>query len=423
MDALPPAKRPHMDSLDTWATLLPDLLLEVFRRLAASAVIYCASACKPWRRTIISNASSLQPRPDRFNPNLLLGFFHNQYYQDAWLQRVPGPFQSALPPTSTRYRYEAAHDFIPAAAAAASDAGDIHQASSYGEVLSSRDGFVLFIDKNRRAEGLCLCNPMTGECTFLAAAAVKNCKYVLVTGGYDLSPRDDATVRILAMAETGTVRTWKERMITYQLFSFASSSDGAGAWGPVKSSWKLDKPLIKSYMVNSNSIMVCRDAVHWLAGTWTGHGYRVTCAVGLDVCNGRAWTTELPEQCHFNYHGGPGSSILATTGDGRLSLIRSMPDHRIYVWVLIGAEQWSLQRRISVPNQMVHSPHSMEFTSLSAFCPRSGFVVGELSRQELRIDIESHSDPLVERTGEKYGYRYSPYEMDWSTYLSKLKHF
>ncbi|CAN6363750.1 unnamed protein product [Urochloa humidicola] len=416
-----------MDGVDTWASLLPDLLLEVFRRLDATAVVHCAATCKPWRRAIIGNASSLHPCSDRFNPNLLLGFFHNQYYQLAWLQRVPGPFQSALPPTSARYGFEAAHHFIPAAAAA-SDAGDIPRALWYGEVVSSRDGFVLLMDNNRRVEGLCLCNPMTGECTFLAAAAVKNCRYILITGGYDLSPsgntRDDAAVRVLAMAVTGTVRNWKERMITYQLFSFTSGRGGAGAWGPVKRSGKLDKLLIKSYMDGSHSIMVCRDTVHWLAGTWVGHGHRVTCTVGLDVCNGRAWTTELPEQCQFNYHGGPGSSILATDRDGRLSLIRSMPDHRIYVWVLTGDEQWNLQRTISVPSQMIDStPDSLGFTCLRAFCPRSGIVVGALSSQELRIDIDGRSESLVKRTGERCGYRYSPYEMDWSTYLSKLKYF
>ncbi|CAN6226749.1 unnamed protein product [Urochloa humidicola] len=252
-----------MDALDTWASLLPDLLLEVFRRLDATAIVYCAGACKPWRRTIIGNASSLQPRPDRFNPNLL-GFFHNQYYQDAWLQRVPGPFRSALPPTSARYGYEV---------------------SSYGKVLSSRDGFVLLTDKNSRAEGLCLCNPMTGECTFLSPATIEHCKYALVTSDYDLSPsgdiRDDKAVRILAMAETSTVRTSDEPMITYQLFSIVSGSSGAGAWGAVKHSGKLDELQIMSYMDDSNSIMVCRDAVHWLAGTWTGHEYRVTCTVAL----------------------------------------------------------------------------------------------------------------------------------------------
>jgi hypothetical protein len=73
----------------------------IFRRLDASAVVRCACACKQWPRAITGNASSLHPRPDRFNPSLLLGFFqhyrHRERILDVRLRRAPGPFQSALP--------------------------------------------------------------------------------------------------------------------------------------------------------------------------------------------------------------------------------------------------------------------------------------------------------------------------------------
>jgi hypothetical protein len=33
---------------DAWASLLPDVPLDIFRRLETTAVIRCAGACKPW---------------------------------------------------------------------------------------------------------------------------------------------------------------------------------------------------------------------------------------------------------------------------------------------------------------------------------------------------------------------------------------
>lgn len=101
-----------------WASLLTtDLLLEIFRRLDASAVVRCACACKQWRRAITGNASSLHPRPDRFNPSHLLGFFqhyrHRERILDLRLRRAPGPFQSALPEAA----WERLCSLMPAASA------------------------------------------------------------------------------------------------------------------------------------------------------------------------------------------------------------------------------------------------------------------------------------------------------------------
>ncbi|CAL4991048.1 unnamed protein product [Urochloa decumbens] len=83
---------------DTWALLPSDLLVEVLRHLAATAVVRCAGACRPWRRAVITNASSLRPRSDRFNPNLLIGFFYRQCSSSiVHLQYVPGPLHDMFP--------------------------------------------------------------------------------------------------------------------------------------------------------------------------------------------------------------------------------------------------------------------------------------------------------------------------------------
>ena len=74
--------------------------------------------------------------------------------------------------------------------------------------------------------------------------------------------------------------------ITYQLFS-----GGGGAWGPVKRSGELTKSL--RVHAHRPGMVVCGDAVHWLAGP-DGH---ITCTVALDVRTGRTWATRLPDEC------------------------------------------------------------------------------------------------------------------------------
>lgn len=55
-------------------------------------------------------------------------------------------------------------------------------------------------------------------------------------------------------------------------------------------------------------------------------------------------------------------------------------------------------------------------------------MIGVLSdEQEVRIEVESgggsSSRPVVESIGDCQGYYCYPYEMDWSTYISKMKHY
>jgi len=155
-DVLPPAasllgsspnpRGGRIEAMDTWASLPPDLVIEMLRRLEATAVVRCAAACKPWRRAIIGGAASLRPRPDRFVPGLLLGLFHWYSWDNesgARLRPVPGPFESVVLPSTADPGYE---------------------------LSSARDRFILLTA--RKAEGLCLSNPISGHCAFLPAASL-----------------------------------------------------------------------------------------------------------------------------------------------------------------------------------------------------------------------------------------------------------
>jgi hypothetical protein len=127
-------------------------------------------ACRPWRRAVIGNASCLRPRPDRFNPNLLIGFF---FHGSRLLQYVPGPFVNVLASevASTTSYHRTASSMEPA---------------YDDELLSSRDGFLLL--SGRAVDDLCLCNPLAGSCGFLPAAgfpASKPLIYALVTDDHD----------------------------------------------------------------------------------------------------------------------------------------------------------------------------------------------------------------------------------------------
>ncbi|OEL23909.1 hypothetical protein BAE44_0015072 [Dichanthelium oligosanthes] len=166
----------------------------------------------------------------------------------------------------------------------------------YDELLSSRDG-LLFLQGSTR-DDLCLCIPMTGECTFLLDAAFQACTYVLLTG-YDLptsdGDSDGLAARVLAVEGEDMVAG-----MTYQLFFSTSDAAGAGAWGMVKRTPELNYYL-KPRMDGSSEV-ICGGAVHWLALSTTK--WRFTNTVSIDVRTGRTWPTELPEQCQttiFSY--------------------------------------------------------------------------------------------------------------------------
>jgi hypothetical protein len=180
---------------------------------------------------------------------------------------------------------ETLHTFI-SAAAAATETGKWGEGFRCGELLSSRDGFILVRGRNWRS-GLCLCNPMTGDCALVPDATIKNCTYILVTA-YDLLPKsgsasdDDLAVRILAVHGWDKIFA-KENRIKYQLFSFKS---GGGVWGPVRRSVELQQDFW--VLAGSRSTAVCRDIVHWLGGPTTDDsGGLFEWTVALDVHTGQ----------------------------------------------------------------------------------------------------------------------------------------
>ncbi|CAN6226754.1 unnamed protein product [Urochloa humidicola] len=253
---------------NTWASLPCDLLVEVLRRLASTAVIRCAVACRPWRRAIISNASCLRPYPDCFNPNLLIGFFYRHWFYSylARLQYVPGPFEHVCAigaPTSTPWDIsERDHNpyhtsicsFIPWSAARGIDL------EQYDEPLSCRDGFMLLGSGSNKSKvsNLCLCNPLAGTCRVIPAGALgafKTCTYVLVTDDGD-GTNDSTNVWVLAVRREEDAK----RGVIYQIFSSA-----AGEWGPVKRSAKFEKGLSSVDMRGlPNDMVVCQGSVYWL---------------------------------------------------------------------------------------------------------------------------------------------------------------
>ncbi|KAL6654656.1 hypothetical protein ACP70R_008121 [Stipagrostis hirtigluma subsp. patula] len=400
MDAAPPhLRRQRRDvDVDRWSSAPPDLLLEIFRRLGATDIVRCAGACKAWRRAIIGNAAScLRPRPDRFIPDLLIGVFEQREDDVAFL-RTPGPFQSSLAAADD----DTICSFVPATAD-----GGVNLAS-YNELLSSRDGLLLL--GGSAVDDLCLCNPMTGGCTFLPAAAFRAHIYALFTGHDD----DDLATRILAVEFRDT------SVIAYQYQVFSCTS-GAGAWGAVKSSASAELKDALSVFNFCGTDVVCGGAVHWIA--YCTYQWCIPCAVSMsiDVKTGRTRMTELPEQCQQ-----PGlldamdSLFLTTSGDGLLSVVMAVIG-KVQVWVLTGGDRWTLRRMIDMQNQLRDS--ASVSVRLSAFCPRSGYLVGDVPGKQILIDIESGTLRQIGCVGSWPGYHHHPYEMDWSTYISKMKHF
>jgi hypothetical protein len=268
--------------VDMSASLPPELLVEIFRRLEAAAALHCTGVCKLWRRTIIRNAAScLRPRPDCFVPGLLLGFLQNHRDRGrrrVLLQPLPGPSESApaMAAVSSTACSPAASSFAQGAATT--------DLASYDELLSSRDGLVLGWTAT---QDLCLCSLMTGDRKFIPAGAFKACTYVLLTG-YDLIASSDCSggdedddLRALILAV-------KEKDIgggmTYQIFS---TSNG-GAWGAVTvtRSHRFKKGPVTG--IYPGSEVICRgNAVHWLARA--ADAGVVECVVAVDVRSGRTW--------------------------------------------------------------------------------------------------------------------------------------
>ncbi|CAN6382075.1 unnamed protein product [Urochloa humidicola] len=397
-----------MDDVDMWASLLTDLLLDIFRRLDASDLVRCTCTCKPWRRTIIGNVSSLRLHPGCYNPNLLLGFFHEYRndgkFIDIRLQRVQGPLDSALRAISGGEGPDKLSSFIPAGSAGGIDL------SLYNIMLSSLDGFLL-LDGTAK-DDLCLCNPLTGNCTFLPYPAFVPDKFLLVTG-YDLDgpAAKEQGVRIVAME--GEQSTHGLLTVKYQISSPTMASAGKAApvtWGPVKRSLEFKKCLGR-YMVFEGAPVICNGAIHWLGVVVDGNA----CLLAVDLRTGRTWTIVAPEQ---SLYGCP-DVVLSVSRGGQITLVNQslFLDQTINVWVLTDGGKWTLQRMIPVPN----------LNRLNkVFCARSGWVLANVCNgQDLLIRVLGGSSRLIMYPYEKdrRDFEWHPYEMDWSTYILRMKHF
>jgi hypothetical protein len=296
---------------DKWSTLPDDLLVDIFRRLDVTTVIRCAGTCRPWRHTIIDNASCFRPRPDRFFPDLLLGFLETHLRRK--LQYVP-----------------ASNSMVPFLVPAT---GVCVDGRLYSDLISSRDGFLLLGEDNGPCDSLCLCIAHTGNCRVLPAAEFDNCSmrcmYVLATG-YDVvddcstsDDGDETAVWILAV----DCRP-KDGGTTYQIFSSTS-----GVWGPVKCSAKLPEYVVAQEFTSpipdgSGSVVVCHGAVTWFV--YVGRNRRIRkCMFSMDLRTERTWTTELPGVDN----GETLSFVLAVSEDGRLCLVkmlRSLPQMEVW---------------------------------------------------------------------------------------------
>jgi hypothetical protein len=167
-------------------------------------------------------------------------------------------------------------------------------------------------------------------------------------------------------------------------------------------------------------MVVAGDAVvYWLVESMVDYaGGRVRrFVVALDVRTERTWTVQVPERLAatiscIGYY----TIALATSEDGsRLSLILQRLGHKIDVWELIGGGdgQWMLRRTIDVRG----------LVRISVFvCPRSGCLFGDIDGHDLLVDVNGGSVRPTESFGVARLTNY-PYEMDWPTYISKMKHF
>ncbi|CAN6363733.1 unnamed protein product [Urochloa humidicola] len=311
-----------------------------------------------------------------------------------------------------------------------------------GRPVSSRDGLLLLKLKGREtSNGLCLYNSITGDRTFFpAASAFVPDAYVLVTG-YDLLPvsaagdedDDDMGVRVVAVRQEYITRT--VRLIFRHQQISPTSGGGAAAWGPDQRSPKFTVNNLHTFILPGNEV-VCGGAIHWLGGLRTYNQFNrragevQSFALAIDVRTGRTWATKLPDQCRYGYYSD--SLVLATSGDGRLSVVNdcraSDVGDCIQVWVLVGGDEWALQRSVAVPAMGIRMPL---WKNSIVFCPRSGCVLVEVEGGDLVIEVVTgfcnrirylkNMVPRVRDLGDG-GYRY-PFEMDWPTYLSRLKHF
>ncbi|CAN6373597.1 unnamed protein product [Urochloa humidicola] len=432
-----------MDSVENmWVSSLPaDLLVAIFCRLDASDVVRSAGVCKPWRRTIIDNASSLRPRPDRFNPSLLICCWHvghsARLQQLLTVHTATATLPSFIPTGAARGIDLALEDdesppsrggllvlldgsrrlVLPTSS---SDDG----ITIYDKPLSSRDGFMLLAGSP--TGDLCLHNPLTGSRKILPAPSFKECVYALVSK-HDLmiTPSGNDDDSAIWMILSVKLRENIGSGMTYQIFSSES-----GEWGSVKRSGKLEEGLDRARIYGTPMDVVVCDGTIYLLGVAYISDVLCRRKFAIDVCTERTWTIELPgkygdlETCTSYF---PASKLaLATSEDGRrLSLIVSLQGYQMEVWDHIAeSRHWVFRRTVDVCNLLPRNTVTGYSSSLglSLFCPRSGCMFVHLDGQDLLIGVYGGLARPIKRVAGG-SVKWYPYEMDWSTNISRMKYY
>ncbi|CAO2046088.1 unnamed protein product [Urochloa humidicola] len=273
---------------------------------------------------------------------------------------------------------------------------------------------------------LCLCNTMNGTCRLLPAPdmsiarAAAGPSYVIVTG-HDTGSNDNGSVVWILAVNHGATGG-----MAYQIFSYLS-----GEWGPAKLSARLPKGTASARTFGHDA--VCRGGtVYWLSTSRLEIG--LVCrafAFAMDVRTERTWTMQLPEKHAVrkvdrdNPRYFSCSLTPVTSRDGRLSLIVSLPSPQIEVWVLGGDGRWTLQRRIDVPELLPdHCRRRARPDWLRAYCYSSGCLFADVDERDVVIAVDEDSlcsNPMQQIVHSRVSYY--PYEMDYSTFVSKMKYF
>ncbi|KAL6908182.1 hypothetical protein ACP4OV_002352 [Aristida adscensionis] len=348
--------------VDMWLLLPPDLLLEIFCRMEFTAVVRCTAACKPWRRAIIGNASCLQPRHDGFVPSLLVGILYINL--DGKLRLRPLESSLAVQPSVN-----------------CDGGGGVDLCVQQGVVIARRappargqhGGRSLPVEHHGRQRRLHIPARRCGQ--------------------------EDATAtRIVAVEDDGgPFPLFSSRCLTYQLFFSASGGSGGGAWGPIKR--------CPEHIFPCTGGVICRGAIHWLGDFEVrgggGGGARHNCTVAVDVRTGAPGGNAVAHRHKLVNQDGPGNIQGWASVRGQRAAAAVPPDPGM------GARRryWS--------------------ASFYTFCPRSGYVVGNMygrtERRRLLMDVDSGTAREM-NMWTRHGATW-PYEMDLSNYISKMKHF
>ncbi|CAL4945307.1 unnamed protein product [Urochloa decumbens] len=383
---MPPRKR-HRTCAPAPSPELPaNLVLEILTRSDAATIFRCAATCKPLRRAILSPdfiRRVTQGPDDAAVPSRVLGV----------LGESEASFSLVHPITVASLTF-ADHHLAPFMSLSA--AGLLEEYAP----LASRRGLVVLgrreTNRRRRPSDLCVYDPMTNDRTFFSAPPDIghgiHTRYVLVTaadgiGGFmllaaDMSRNLDCSLRI-------RVQT----------------------------------------VYDDDDAVVLGGVVHWLMHAGAGFLERDAGAseyiLTYDVNTATVGSIDLPYGYqHASLEGSGSSSQLASSPDGKLSLI--VVDHQttVSIWVLSsgGGSCWARHWEVDMVAEwdFFHSWGARALQSASFGDQRSGVVflrIGGAQGRLCGVDMEDKTTFLKffeEKTG-------IPCEVDLAYRLSSMK--